>query len=150
MWVLGCRCSGVRAVIGVHIAGGMEEEVMVMYGPERTTKERMRGVVRVLGRREDTDEYGRDEYGRDEYGRDECGRGGGWEYERGPRLPMRDAAEAEVKNGPEASAKSMMEKVSVDGDGKVTKGEFLERANEVMFVSGGPGGVEGQPECAHQ
>ena len=49
-------------------------------------------------------------------------------------LQMLDAAEAEVKKDPEASAKSMMEKFDVDGDGKVTKDEFLERANEVMFA----------------
>ena len=67
-------------------------------------------------------------------------------------LQMLDAAEAEVKKDPEASAKSMMEKFDVDGDGKVTKDEFLERANEVMFagVGGGPGGAEGQQECAQQ
>ena len=67
-------------------------------------------------------------------------------------LQMLDAAEAEVKKDPEASAKSMMEKFDVDGDGKVTKDEFLERANEVMFagVGSGPGGAEGQQECAQQ
>ena len=67
-------------------------------------------------------------------------------------LQMLDAAEAEVKKDPEASAKSMMEKFDVDGDGKVTKDEFLERANAVMFAGGGggAGGAEGQPECAQQ